>query len=192
MNPYTVLVNKTHPVPEDFLSCVELVPVCGAFNRKFLLERETFTAYGALAAYVKEKENIIIGASNGYRSLEAQQEIYNRFCKAYGKDYADTIVAPVGKSEHHTGVCIDLSLYFEGEGFIQNNDHFDRIRPVFEKHVHPHLHKFGFILRYPVGKEEITGYPYEPWHIRYVGCDAAQEIIQRGLTMEEWKSESEQ
>lgn len=187
MNPYIVLVNKTHPIPEDFLSYVELVPVCGINHREFLLERRTFGAYEALAAWVKEKENIVIGISNGYRSPEAQQQIYERFCTAYGKAYADAIVAPVGASEHHMGICIDLSLYFEGEGFLSNNDYFDRIRPVFEKHVHPHLHKFGFILRYPLGKEEITGYPYEPWHIRYVGCVAAQEITQRGIALEEWK-----
>lgn len=186
MDPYRVLVNKTHPVPEDYLSRVELIPVCGIEQREFLLERRTFAAYEALAAFVKEKENIVIGAGNGYRSLELQQQIYERFCATYGKDYADAIVAPVGKSEHHMGICIDLSLYFEGEGFLSNNDHFDRIRPVFEKHIHPHLHKFGFILRYPLGKEEITGYPYEPWHIRYVGSDAAREIAREGLTMEEW------
>ena len=192
MNPYTVLVNKSHPVPEDFLSHVELIPVCGTHNREFLLERRTFAAYEALAAWVKEQENTVIGISNAYRSLESQQEIYDRFCIVYGKAYADAIVAPVGKSEHHMGLCIDLSLYFEGEGFLQNNDHFDRIRPVFEKHVHPHLAKFGFILRYPFGKEEITGYPYEPWHIRYVGPKAAQEMAQMGFTMEEWKYSSPQ
>jgi len=188
MNPYTILVNKTHPVPEDYLSCVELVPVHGAFDREFLLERRTFGAFQALAAYVKETEKVVISAGNGYRSLEVQQQTYERMCAAYGKAYADAIVAPVGHSEHHLGICIDLSLYFEGEGFLSNNDHFDRIRPVFEKHVHPHLHKFGFILRYPLGKEEITGYPYEPWHVRYVGPEAAQEISQKGLTMEEWKA----
>lgn len=188
MNPYLILVNKAHPVPEDYLSHVELVPVCGTNQREFLLERCTFGAFEALASYIKENENITIGISNGFRSVEAQQRIYERFCVVYGKAYADAIVAPVGKSEHHMGICIDLGLYFEGEGFLSNNDNYDRIRPVFEKHVHPHLHKFGFILRYPLGKEEITGYPYEPWHIRYAGCDAAQEIAQKGLTMEEWSA----
>lgn len=186
MNPYTVLVNKTHPVPEDFLSHVELVPVCGVNQREFLMEARTLSAFHALASYVKEKENVVIGAGNAYRSVEAQKQIYLRFCTVYGKDYADAIVAPVGHSEHHMGICIDLNLYFDGEGFLSNNDHFDRIHGVFENHVHPHLAKFGFILRYPQGKEAITGYPYEPWHIRYVGCDIAREIAQNGLTMEEW------
>jgi hypothetical protein len=92
MNPYFVLVNKTHPVPADFLSCVELVPVCDIHHHEILLERCTFAAYEALAACVQEKENVIIGVSNGYRSLESQQQIYNRFCEKYGKDYADAIV----------------------------------------------------------------------------------------------------
>lgn len=186
MDPYTILVNKTHPVPEDYLSCVELVSVCGVDQQQLWVERRTLTAYEALASYVKEAENTIIGAVDAYRSLEAQQQIYTHFCQLYGKDYADTIVAPVGTSEHHLGICIDLRLYFEGEGFLSTNDHFDRARPLFETHVHPHLHKFGFILRYPLGKEAITGYPYEPWHIRYVGRDVAGEITQKGLTLEEW------
>ncbi len=186
MNPYLILVNKTHPVPADYLSYVELVPVLGCKGTEFLLERRTLAAFEELTNYVKEKEGVTVGASNGYRSLELQQQTYDRFCVQYGKDYADAIVAPVGKSEHHLGICVDMSLYFEGEGFLQNNTNFDRIRPVFEAHVHPHLSKFGFILRYPLGKEEITGYPYEPWHIRYVGCEAAREMAQKGLTMEQW------
>lgn len=188
MNPYLILVNKTHPVPADYLSYVELVPVMGCKGKEFLLERRTLAAFEELANYVKEKEGVTIGAGNGYRSLELQQQTYDRFCVQYGKDYADAIVAPVGKSEHHLGICLDLSLYFEGEGFLVNNTNFDRICPVFEAHVHPHLAKFGFILRYPRGKETITGYPYEPWHIRYLGVEAAHEITQKGLTMEQWCS----
>ena len=189
MNPYLVLVNKTHPVPEDYLSHVELVSACGVDQREILVERQTLEAYQALASYVKETEDVVIGAANAYRSVQAQQQIYEQFCVSYGKDYADAIVAPVGKSEHHLGICIDLRLFFEGEGFIPNNENFDRIRPLYEKHVHPHIHKFGFILRYPPNKEDITGYPYEPWHIRYVGCDAAREIAQKGLTLEQWQGE---
>ena len=186
MNPYLVLVNKTHPVPTDYLSHVELVSARGAIDPEVWVEHQTLEAFKALASYVKETENLVIGMENAYRSVEAQQQIYEEFCVSYGKDYADAIVAPVGKSEHHLGICIDLMIFFEGEGFISTNENFERTRLVFEEHVHPHLHKFGFILRYPAGKEEITGYPYEPWHIRYVGCDAAREITQEGVTLEQW------
>ena len=186
MNPYSILVNKTHPVPEAYLSAVELVSVCGVDQQQLQVERQTLAAFEALAAYVRQTENTLIGPIDAYRSLEDQRQIYTRFRELYGKDYADRIVAPVGTSEHHLGICIDLRIYIPKEGFISPNDHFDRIRPLFEKHVHPHLSRFGFILRYPFGKESVTGYPYEPWHIRYVGCDAAWEITQRGLTLEEW------
>ena len=192
MNPYLILVNKAYPVPKDYLSHVELISAFDIHEQQLFLEQCTFRAFEALAAYLKETEHITVGIGNGYRSLETQQQIYSNFCRKYGKEYADAIVAPVGNSEHHMGICIDLSLYFEGEGFLSNNDHFDRICPVFEKHVHPHLSRFGFLLRYPRGKEGVTGYPYEPWHIRYVGPDAAQEIAQKGLTLEEWYSCLEQ
>jgi D-alanyl-D-alanine carboxypeptidase len=186
MNPYLILVNKSHPVPQDYLSHIELEWTCGANDQKFLIERQTLAAYEALAAYIKKTENIIIGAGNSYRSFEMQQQIYEKLRTLYGKDYADAIVAPVGTSEHHLGICIDLQIYFEQEGFITNNNNMERICPIFEKHIHPHLSKFGFILRYPRGKETVTGYPYEPWHIRYTGCNAALSITQDGLTLEEW------
>ena len=88
MNPYLVLVNKTHPVPEDYLSRVELVSACGVDQREILVERQTLEAYQALASYVKETEDVVIGAANAYRSVQAQQQIYEQFCVSYGKDYA--------------------------------------------------------------------------------------------------------
>lgn len=185
-NIYAVLVNKAHPVAEDFLSSVKLTCAKGTKDRPFLIEEKTYEAYLGLEAYVKQQENVIIGIGNAYRSVEQQQMIYERFCWEFGQAYADKIVAPVGKSEHHTGLCVDLELFFEGEGFISNNHNFDRISAVFEKHVHPHLADFGFILRYPEAKEHITGYPYEPWHIRYVGKGLATQIAQGNETLEEW------
>ena len=78
MNPYLILVNKTYPVPQDYLSHVKLVWTCGANDQRFLIERQTLAAYEALAAYIKETENIIIGAGNSYRSFEMQQQIYDQ------------------------------------------------------------------------------------------------------------------
>ena len=186
MNPYEILVNKENPVPEDFLEYVELVPVKGTKDRLFQIERETLAAYESLRDFVKDKTGVIIGVGNAYRSIEQQQMIYERFCWEFGPAYANKIVAPVGRSEHHTGLGVDLELFFEGEGFISNNHNFDRISAVFEKHVHPHLADFGFILRYPEGKEHITGVKYEPWHYRYVGKEAAKEIMSGNLCLEEY------
>ena len=186
MNPYEILVNKENPVPEDFLEYVELVPVKGTKERLFQIERETLAAYEALRDFVKDKTGVIIGVGNAYRSIEQQQMIYERFCWEFGPAYANKIVAPVGRSEHHTGLGVDLELFFEGEGFISNNHNFERISAVFEKCVHPCLAQFGFLLRYPEGKEDITGYPYEPWHIRYVGVELAEKMTKSGLTLDEW------
>ena len=82
----------------------------------------------------------------------------------------DAYVAVPGYSEHHTGLALDL--------YLESMD-------VWAK-IHAKLPEFGFILRYPEGKEDITGYAYEPWHVRYVGMDTAEEITSRGITLEEY------
>ncbi|MBQ1805909.1 MAG: M15 family metallopeptidase, partial [Oscillospiraceae bacterium] len=88
----------------------------------------------------------------------------------YGTDYVKAYVAVPGYSEHHTGLAIDL--------YLESPD-------VWAK-IHAKLADCGFILRYPQGKEAVTGYAYEPWHIRYVGVETAREITARGLALEEY------
>lgn len=113
---------------------------------------------------------------SGFRSYSSQNSIYNNYVKRDGKAQADTYSARAGHSEHQTGLAIDLnSLSFdfgdtkEGQ-WIQNN-----------------AYKYGFIIRYPNGKENITGYRYEPWHLRYIG-DLANELYNGGdwITLEEY------
>ena len=91
-------------------------------------------------------------------------------------------VAKPGYSEHQTGLALDLTLY-DARGTIVADDDAD----AYEK-LSPHFHKFGFILRYPAGKEDVTGYLFEPWHIRYVGTEIAREIYESGLRLEEYVS----
>lgn len=184
---YKILINRKNKIPENILDFVDLVKTSDVNNEEILIEKETLEQYKKLEKYIYDNENIIIGIANSYRTAKKQEEIYKEFVKLYGKDYADRIVAPVNCSEHQSGLAIDLEIYFEGEGFISNNRNFDRTRIVFEEKVHRHLHKFGFILRYPEGKEEITEYPYEPWHIRFVGYDEANEIYNNDITFEEYK-----
>ena len=100
----------------------------------------------------------------------------------YGIDYAEQIVAMPGMSEHHTGQAIDIVLKI-GESWITDNDKLLEQESVFNK-IHSVLNNFGFILRYPNGKDNITGYPYEPWHIRYVGLDVSMNI--GDMTLEEY------
>ena len=100
----------------------------------------------------------------------------------HGEAYARQRVAKPGYSEHQTGLALDLTLY-DDQGDMVRDDDVDAYGKLL-----PHLYKFGFILRYPAGKESVTGYPFEPWHIRYVGIDAAREMYDAGWTLEEYVS----
>lgn len=123
-----------------------------------------------------KRENINLVATSGYRSYESQEEIYERELKKNGIRYANKYVAKPGKSEHQSGLCIDVTnegRYFGGETreaiWLAEN-----------------CYKYGFIIRYNKNKENITKKAYEPWHIRYVGADAAKKIYEEDLCLEEY------
>ncbi len=186
IDKYTLLVNKENKVPENIENIFELIQTNDTENEPVLIEKETFDAFIKLKNFILEKENILIGIDGGYRSVKRQEDLYYEFVKKYGKEYADSLVAPAFCSEHHTGLAIDVGIYFENEGYIIVNDNFDKVNIVFKNHIHKYLNLFGFILRYPENKEKITGYPYEPWHIRYVGKEIANNIYTNNLTLEEY------
>lgn len=188
-NIYSILVNKENKVPSDIEQQINLLTIDDTNNKKIFIEEYTLKNYKKLKECVLKRENVLIGIGNAYRTAEIQKEIYEKFMELYGKEYANSIVAPVGFSEHQTGLAIDLEIYFTGEGFISNNKNFERTRTVFEEKIHKYLGEFGFILRYPKNKENITKYPYEPWHIRYVGEKIAKEINEKNITFEEYKKE---
>ena len=104
------------------------------------------------------------------RMQTEDMDVASEFLVKYGADYVKNYVAEPGFSEHHTGLAIDL--------YLESVDAWAKIEA--------RLPELGFILRYPLGKENITGYSYEPWHIRYVGKDAAEEIMSEGITLEEY------
>jgi D-alanyl-D-alanine carboxypeptidase len=132
-----------------------------------------------------------IRITSGYRSYEYQQILFNTYLGNEMKKHPDwtleqcsaevlTYSALPGESEHQTGLCVDL-ISIENvvldETFAQH--------PAYAWLV-DHAHFFGFILRYPEGKEGITGYSYEPWHFRFVGLETAAKIHKKGLTLEEF------
>ncbi len=103
----------------------------------------------------------------------------------YGEDYVKTYVAVPGYSEHHTGLAIDVCLDIYGKR-VNDNDEMIAQKEIFEK-IWAHLADYGFILRYPEGKEDITDYGFEPWHFRYIDdVEAAKEIMEKGITFEEY------
>lgn len=180
---YKVLVNKENKIKDNYLSKIELINTKDVDNLDIQVEKETYHAYLKLKKFLETK-NIIIGISSAYRSKEYQQEIYDSFIKDYGKDYADKFVAPVGCSEHHTGLAIDINIKVNG-AWPKDNYELMKQEKMF-KTIHKYLSTYGFILRYPDEKEDITGYPYEPWHIRYTGEIVAKIIESNNYTLEEY------
>ena len=181
---YLVLVNKDHPISEDYIKSVTLCDIYDVESGGTLqVEKKTYEAFEALSKELKE-HGVEIGVNSAYRSVEEQQRIMDDFTEKYGKEYAEKTVAIPGTSEHHTGLSVDIVPKVNGEWVIENEDMMKEIT-IFEK-VHAYLPEYGFILRYPEGKEDITGYEYAPWALRYVGVEAAKEITEKGLTLEEY------
>lgn len=179
----TVLVNKNNKLKDSYYNRVNLITIQDIKGNDTKIEEETYKAYLELEEFLKEK-GILIGIDSAYRSYDHQQELYLEFCNKYGKDYADSIVAPVGTSEHHTGLAIDLAIKTE-TGYLDDNLESEKYHNTYNE-IHKYLSDFGFILRYPKDKEKITGYSYEPWHIRYVGKFVAKIIAEKNYTLEEY------
>ena len=142
-------------------------------EKQLFIESETFKHYEMLKAHLKV-DGIIIEIEDAYRSLEKQENIFLEHMKKYGLEYTSNIVAMPGTSEHHTGQAIDIIVQKNGKWITENNDLLEETK-IFDK-IHKNLKYFGFILRYPKGKEFVTGYSYEPWHIRYVGEEISMNI----------------
>ena len=180
---YLTLVNKENPIKGRYFSNLELVEYFDVLNENIQVEKKALEAYLQLKEFLETK-NIEIGMDSSYRTLEEQQKIIDEFTIKYGEDYVKQYVAPIGTSEHHTGLAIDLSFKINGEFLIENDDLMANEDIFLE--IHKYLKDFGFILRYPKGKEDVTGYSYEPWHIRYVGKVVANIIYENDLTLEEY------
>ena len=194
---YLVLVNKTNKLPDDWESTVVLekaqntLPEGVELNEDneyvvsdvFLVETRALAAFRELQADL-EKDGIIILLDSTYRSVARQEELWAEFEEEYGLEYCEQYVAVPGYSEHHTGLAIDVCLLKDGV-IINDNDEMIAEREIFGK-IHERLADYGFILRYPEGKEDITGYGFEPWHFRYVGVEAAKDITAQGLTLDEY------
>lgn len=132
-----------------------------------------------------KKNGYQIIVDSGYRSYDYQKEILNKKIEEVGKEKAYHIVAIPGSSEHQTGLCIDIAyLYNE----IYNDNVTENDEEV--KWLIKNSYKYGFILRYPKGKEEITGYIFEPWHYRYVGKKLAKILHKNNQTLEEYYKKS--
>lgn len=187
---YLALVNKLHPLPDGWESALAVAETTNSVGDTVEVEEKAYAAYLQLKADLEENDGIYLELDSARRSVAAQQDIMDRFIEKYGADYAAKTVAQPGYSEHHTGLALDL--YFrlqEGDGTFTDvyyNEDMVQYPEIWEK-IHAKLADYGFILRYLDGREHITGYGYEPWHIRYVDSpEIAKEIMDRDITLEEY------
>ena len=167
---YDALVNRkrTLPktyIPQDLVNLTE-VPTVLPNPEVNQLREAAYNALIELFKAAKDEEGYILYARSGYRSYATQESLYNSYVNSRGKEAADTFSAKPGQSEHQTGLVMDITC--EAMDF-QLDDTFGETAEG--KWVSENAHRFGFIIRYPKGKEDITGYMYEPWHIRYLGVE---------------------
>ena len=183
-DPFLTLVNRTHKLPEDWGSKISLADTQNFNQESIRVEKNALEAFQALRADVLN-DGVQIELESSYRSVERQQELWAEYEQAYGLDYCNKYVAVPGFSEHHTGLAIDVNLVQPEKEQTEEERAAERAE-LWAK-VHAKLADHGFILRYLEGREDVTGYSYEPWHIRYIGDPAAaKEIMETGVTLEEY------
>lgn len=171
-----LIVNKFYYLEEDFIPD-NLVSIDSKYGRGEIKEE----AYQAFLELYEEasKEDLHPYISSPYRSYNRQNQLYTNYSNKDGINKADTYSARPGYSEHQTGLAMDL-----GTSNNTNINDFENSKEF--EWMQKSAHKYGFILRYPKGKEYITGYMYEPWHYRYVGVEAATYIYEHNITYEEY------
>lgn len=155
-----VLVNKQFTLPSDYSPGTD---------------GEAYSAYLEMYAAAKDAGFSSMSIKSGYRSYGYQRDVFAYWCGVYGEATANTLSARPGQSEHQTGLALDISSTLTAYGDTAEG-----------KWLAAHCAEYGFVVRYPWDKTDITGYIYEPWHIRYVGVNAAKLITDSGLCLEEF------
>ena len=190
---YLVLANKQNPLGGSYAPAeLRTIPdELTLYGKEIQMETTAAMAAEAMVRELRALGYTDIVITSGYRTYQYQQSLFNTYLGNEMAAHPDwtreqceaevlTYSARPGESEHQTGLCMDListENVVLDESFAQN--------PVYAW-LMENAHNFGFILRYPEGKEDVTGYSYEPWHYRFVGAEAAAEIHGKGITLEEY------
>ena len=179
-----VLVNKQNKLPDSYIP-TDLVYADIPFifkekSEKRKMRNEAALAIERLFSDAQQQGCKLLGVS-AYRSRTDQVSLFNSYVKKDGYVKARTYSAIPGTSEHETGLAIDVT---GGSGKCPAQDCFANSKEA--RWLQENAADYGFIIRYPKGKEAVTGYRYEPWHLRYVGIDIAKDIMSRGITLEEY------
>lgn len=160
-----LIVNREYRVPEDFNPGLKIEA-----KQSYELMRDEM-----------RRDGLDIKIISDYRSYDEQRRVYDSSVEAYGKDAADEMTSLPGHSEHQTGYAFD---FWTNDDTVTIDDSFDNTAEA--EWLAKNAYKYGFILRYPRGKEAITGYKYESWHYRFVGPELAKKVFESGLTLEEY------
>ena len=196
---YEIMVNKKNKIDEKYYRDIivpSLVSVKSLKNNEIVyktfeiedkttyLEKKTAEKFKKLKDYAREN-SIVLDITSGYLSFEQQEKKYNYFLRKHGFEFAEKSACHPGYSEHNIGLALDCDIFKNGKWAgiaLDENGNINKETAW----LHAILHKFGFILRYPKGKESITEMKFEPWHIRYVGEKLAKYIYDNNLTLEEY------
>ena len=172
-----VIVNKYHKLPNNYVPD-DLEAISNKYNRGYnnKMRHDARIAFENMCENAL-KDGITIYSGSAYRSYDYQLNLYNRYVATNGFDNAETFSARAGYSEHQTGLATDI-MNARIDYISKNDKEYDWLVN--------NSYKYGFILRYPEGKEKITGYMYEEWHFRYLGIDLANELYKSGLTYDEF------
>lgn len=172
-----VLVNKNNRL-DKFYRPNDLVELNVMYaNKDKYLRKEAAKSFEKLSSDASKLGYKIIAVST-YRSYFYQQELFNYYVKTMGENKALKASAKPGHSEHQTGLAVDVMGSNEDYNEFEKSIEFEWMRD--------NAHKYGFVLRYPKGKEKITGFKYEPWHYRYVGTKLASYLYENDLSLEEY------
>ena len=174
---FLILVNKYYKVENTFVPS-DLVDVSISYAYSGHKIRSEVNDKFIEMAKAAKKEGLTLIINSSYRSYEKQEETYNGFSYKYGKEKADELAARPGHSEHQTGLAVDITTKLNDNEEFKDTEEFTWLKN--------NAYKYGFILRYPEGLEDITGYTYEPWHYRYVGADIAKKIYELNITYDEY------
>ncbi|MCI5649910.1 MAG: M15 family metallopeptidase [Fusicatenibacter sp.] len=167
-----LLVNEEHPISREYTASLALL----GNNRDgmLLLEETALADFDRLSTRVEQDCGTALLVRSSYRTYEEQ---------AAEKEAQPAIAAAAGASEHETGLALDVYVpYFSGYGFLKSEA---------GQYVYSHSWETGFVIRYPYGKKKLTGIPFEPWHLRYVGCPHAEIMYKNAWTLEEYLDQLE-
>ncbi len=172
-----MLVNKFNQLKENYTP-KNIVPISNyySYDNNSITE-EVYNAYKEMW-YAAKEEGLTLIVTSSYRDYKTQEALWNGYADSKGEKWADSVSARAGFSEHQTGLTLDIVTYNTVMNDFENTDEF--------KWLQKNAYKYGFILRYPKDKEDITGYDYESWHYRYVGTDVAKAIYEKDITYDEY------